>query len=280
MYVTHYKQLKVVIELGEHEISERDTMDGIESEVAKHIPIIIDRLYNLVVCRDCGIGIPFEWVMGHLTHNHGIRKSEQDIRRELNVDQEPMTVEEATEWIKTVWVARSVQGIPVHEGLKCTVCEYSVKAISGMKNHFTEEHKGLKRAENTVKCKVQLVFKGGLQKYIQVEELEDMEVDFDREPEWVVAVNREFNDSMANVKVAGGKGKANLRLMNAFIAKTRWDSLVEGMDLQEIVKVTSMPSINHALHKVILCGRRYIHTACKELDKGSIIVKRLLMSQG
>ena len=46
-----------------------------------------------------------------------------------------------------------------------------------MRNRFSKKHKGLKMSEHIEKCKVQLVFKGWLQKDIQVEENEDMEVD-------------------------------------------------------------------------------------------------------
>jgi hypothetical protein len=65
-HVTNWTWLTVVIELGEDETSEHNTMEGIESEVTEQIPIIIDGLYNLVVCRDCAIGILFEWVTGLL----------------------------------------------------------------------------------------------------------------------------------------------------------------------------------------------------------------------
>jgi hypothetical protein len=262
------------------ETSESKRMYVTDEEMSVQMPITVDRLYNLVVCNECGIGIPFEWVKTHLKNHHGIRKTEEEISGELNMDQEPITVEEAKNWIKSVWVGRAVQGIPVRDGLKCKECEYSGTVTQVMRNHVAQEHKGLKMAEHVEKCKVQLIFKGGLQKYIQVEEPEGMDVDVERDPEWVTAVNREFGESMANVKVDGGKGKTNLRLMNVFIAKTRWDSLVEDMDLEEIVKMASMPTINRTLHKVILCGRRYVRMACKELDKGSIIVKRLLMSGG
>jgi hypothetical protein len=216
----------------------------------------------------------------HLRDHHGIKKTVEEVKRELNVDQELLMVNEAKDWIKTMWVGRAVQGIPVMEGWSCTECEYSAAIMQVMRNHFVKEHKGLTVAEHVRRYKVQLVFKGVLHKYIQIEEPEDVDVDAEREPEWVAAINREFGKSMANMKVAGGKGKTNLQLMNVFIAKTRWDSLVEDADLEEIVKMASMPTINRTLHKVILCGRRYFHTACKELDKGSIIVKRLLMSGG
>jgi Orsellinic acid/F9775 biosynthesis cluster protein D len=255
-------------------------MDVVDEEIMMQMPITVDRLYNLVVCEECGIGIPFEWVKTHLKDHHGARKTEEEVRRKLNVDRDPMTVQEAKDWIKSVWVGRAVQGIPVFEGWRCTECQYSAVTMKVMVNHFIKDHQGLKASERSERCHVQLVFKGELHKYIQVEEPEGEEMEVNREPKWVAAVNREFGQSIANVKAAGGKGKANLRLMNVFIAKTRWDLLVEDEDLEEVVKMANMPTINRTLHKVILCGRRYIRTACMELDKGSIIVKRLLMSGG
>jgi hypothetical protein len=139
----------------------------------------------------------------------------------------------------------------------------------------------MKMLKHSEECRVQLVFKGGLQKYIQIEEEhEEMEVDSEGESEWKVAIEREFEESMANVKISGAKEHGNLRFMNIFIAKTRWDVSVEGKNLKEIVKIAAAPPRNLNLHKIILCGRRYIHKTCETLDKGSIVIKRLLMSAG
>jgi Orsellinic acid/F9775 biosynthesis cluster protein D len=247
---------------------------------SRHSPIICDNIYNLLVCSECGIGLPLQWTITHLRDQHGVKTDQETIKWKLDLEDDPMTVEEAKDWIKNFWVGRAIRGIPILDGLQCTECEYSAKEMKVMVNHFVKRHKGLKASEHSQKCKVQLVFKGGLQKYIQVEESDEMEVDEIRDPEWVTAVNREFEDSRANVKVATGKGKTNLRLMNIFIAKTRWDILVKDMDLEALVEMSSMPTINDPLHKIILCGRRYIRNTCEELDKGSIIVKRLLMSGG
>src|SRR5208282_2105953 len=107
---------------------------------------------------------------------------------------------------------------------------------------------------------------------------EEMEIDQEGEIEWERAIEMEFEESMVNVSEANGH--ENLRFMNIFIAKTRWDSLLEGKDLKEIVKIAGLSSCNLNLHKIILCGRRYIHKTCEILDKGSIVVKRLLISAG
>ena len=122
-----------------------------------------------------------------------------------------------------------------------------------MTNHFGKDHKGLKASEHRAKYKVQLIFKGGLQKYTQVEEYNEMEVDSEGDSEWKRAVEKAFAESMANIKSCSVNGHRSLQLMNVFIAKTRWDVMVEGKDLKEIVTIACAPAKNQNLHKIILC---------------------------
>jgi hypothetical protein len=82
------------------------------------------------------------------------------------------------------------------------------------------------------------------------------------------------------VRISGLNGHGNLRLTNVFIAKTRWDVLVEGKDLKELVVIAAAPIVSYNLQQIMLCGRRYIHKTCEMLNKGSIIIKRRLMSGG
>jgi len=63
---------------------------------------------------------------------------------------------------------------------------------------------------------------------------------------------------MANVRISGLNGHGNLRLMNVFIAKTRWDVLVEGKDLKELVTIAGASVVSQNLQQIMLCGRRYI----------------------
>lgn len=272
----------LMIELNTEDMnSSADVMDLEMREHAIDMPICIDEIYDLIVCKDCGIGVPFERVPSHLWGNHGIKVTSKQVMTYLNLESETMTVAQAEDWIKSMWVGRAVQNIPIIKGRRCNECQYSVRGRKVMKNHFSQKHRGMKMLKHSEECKIQLVFKGGLQKYIQIEEVdEEMEVNSEDESEWKVAIETEFEESMANIKISMAKEHGNLRLMNIFIAKTRWDMSVEGKDLKEIVKIAGTPSRNLNLHKIILCGRRYIHKTCEALDKGSIVVKRLLMSAG
>jgi Orsellinic acid/F9775 biosynthesis cluster protein D len=264
---------------------ERMDIDGIDIDLearerSMNMPICIDAVYNLIVCKDCSIGLPFEWVLSHLNDHHGIRATEDQVLDSLNIDGDAMTVAEAKDWIQSTWIGRAVQNIPVIIGLRCNECQYSAATKKAIKNHFSAEHKELKREEHIEECKVQLVFKGRFHKYIQVREYDEMDIDFGGNPDWKEAVTMDFTKSMANVKISGTSGHGNLRLMNVFIAKTRWDVVMEGKDLKEVVMLAGAPPSNQDLHKIILCGRRYIYRTCEALDKGSVVVKRLLMSGG
>lgn len=249
-------------------------------EHSSSLPIAVDERYNLVVCKECGIGLPSDWVVAHLKEHHGVKTTMEEALALLGVGDYVMTLGEAENWIQNMWVGTAVQNIPVVKGVWCNECQYSAATMKVMTNHFGRQHKGLKASEHSERCKVQLVFKSSLRKYIQVEEYDEMEVESEEIVGWNSVIAREFRESMANVRISGLNEHRNLRLMNVFIAKTRWDVLVEGKDLKELVIIAGAPVVNQNLQKIMLCGRRYIHKACEALNKGSVIVKRRLMSGG
>ncbi len=50
-----------------------DVVEVREAEYSGDMPLMIDQLCNLIVCDDCGIGLPFEWMVNHLKENHGYK---------------------------------------------------------------------------------------------------------------------------------------------------------------------------------------------------------------
>ena len=253
-----------------------EAMDVDSHQQPMELPISIDTLYNLIICTHCNVGLLLEWVPSHLQEQHGIHTISSYVSQYLS--DRGMTVTEVNDWRDTVWVDKAVQNIPIIQGYRCNLCEYSVAKKKGMKNHFAEQHKWFKRRQHSEKCKVQLVFHRSIRKYIQVkEDDEDIDVNEREDVGWKKAIDMEFNESMANLEISEINVRDNLRLKNVFIAKTRWDAMVEGLDYREIVTLIELPIVNDELHKIVICGRRYIHRTCEALDKGSVIVKRLLM---
>src|SRR6266496_2090669 len=137
-----------------------NVMDDVEQSI--NVPIAIDELYNLIICKGCGVAILFNWIVSHLREKHGIKTHTAEVMRFLNMMRPSMTSTEADNWIKSTWVARAIQNIPLRDGYSCSICQHSGCKMKGMRNHFTDAHRGMKASKNVTKCKVQQVFTGGL----------------------------------------------------------------------------------------------------------------------
>jgi hypothetical protein len=98
------------------------------------------------------------------------------------------------------------------------------------------------------------VFGSRLYKYIQVEEDNDMDINRSDSVDWKRAIDMDFTESMANVKMSTVNEEGNLRLKNIFIAKTRWDIMIKGNNFKDVVMLTGTLTVNTELYTIILCG--------------------------
>jgi hypothetical protein len=276
-----YDEMKLLtVEIEE---DNQDDMAMREMECSMDMPLMIDQLYNLIVCDDCGKALPFEWMVSHLKENHGIKTQIGDVMRYLNMTQPSMKLQEARTWIKSIWVAKAVQNVPVRRGFACVQCQHCTKDMKSMREHFSIQHRGLKASENCQECIIQMPFKAGLQKYIQVDEFDDgmmREEEGGDDEGWNKTLEEEFEESLGRVSISGDNTHDNLRLMGAFIAKTRWDLMVKDKDRKALIEMAAAPGVKERLHKIILCGRRYIQQCCENIGNGNVMIRRLLMSTG
>src|SRR5271154_4028713 len=204
----------LMIELGNEVMNLGDS--SIEINLLKspiNPPICIDELYNLIVCKDCGIGIPLNWVLSHLKECHGIIMTMEQVRMDLRMENHCMTMSEAKDWMSSVWVIKGVKNIPIIPGYKCNECEYSAAKMKVITNHFGKKHKDLKASNCSEECKVQLVFKGGLQKYVQIEEKDEMEMKLEENSEWKMALELEFEGRKIENNVPDSIEHEDIRLM-------------------------------------------------------------------
>ena len=259
-------------------------MEVREVEYSGDMPLTIDQLYNLIVCDDCGIGLPFEWTVNHLKENHGIKVQIDEVMKYLNITKPSMTLAEATEWIKSIWMATAVKNVPMEPGYVCTQCQYCAIDMKTMRVHFSNEHRGLQASANSQKGTIQMPFKAGLRKYIQMDEFDDgmmREEEEDGDDEgWNKTLEEEFEESLGRISISGDNTHDNLRLMGAFIAKTRWDLMMKDKDRKALIEMAAAPGVKERLHKIILCGRRYIQQCCENIGNGNVMIRRLLMSTG
>jgi len=63
------------------------------------VPLTLNSIYNLVICSNCSIGLPYELISGHLRQNHGIKISVKGVMEFLKVMDQTMTVTEAKDWL-------------------------------------------------------------------------------------------------------------------------------------------------------------------------------------
>ena len=77
-------------------------MDLDDGDHAIDMSICIDEIYDLIVCKDCGIGVSFERVSSHLSGNHGIKVTLKQMMTQLNLESETMMIAQAEDWIKNI----------------------------------------------------------------------------------------------------------------------------------------------------------------------------------
>ena len=63
-------------------------------ECSTALLIAVDERYNLIVCKECGIGLPSDWVVAYLKEHHGVRTTMEEVLILLGVGDYAMTLAE------------------------------------------------------------------------------------------------------------------------------------------------------------------------------------------
>jgi len=107
----------LIVEFEDGGIDDGNPAAEMDVEWPINLPIAIDELYNLIVCKGCGVAIPFDRIIAHLQENHGTKTDVAEVMMFLNMMGPSMATPEAEDWIKSTWVGRAVQNIPVKKGV-------------------------------------------------------------------------------------------------------------------------------------------------------------------
>jgi Orsellinic acid/F9775 biosynthesis cluster protein D len=250
------------------------------------LPLRADHTYNLAICTDCCASVPFDWIETHMKDNHGLKCNDQQTLEYLDILTPTMKSDEFQAWLANNQVIRKpIEGIPVIEGVGCSLCSYSAKKRTVLYNHISNAHKGENPRAMIVGCKIQKLSRGRFKNCIQVEsedEAEDESVD-----NWKSNLDREFSHLVEEHSQIENNGSLDLKLINAFVAKSRykahylinirWDVHLANVNTQNLAKLVEVPTIKDPLHRLIMCGRRYIRECCKKLSGGNMIIRRSLM---
>jgi hypothetical protein len=102
-----------------------ESIDLIIRECSTDILIALDERYNLIICKEYGIGLSSDWIVVYLKEYHGIKTIMEEMLILLGVEDYTMILAEVENWIQNIWVGTAVQNIPVVKGFRCKEYQYS-----------------------------------------------------------------------------------------------------------------------------------------------------------
>ena len=182
------------------------------------LPLSYDAKYNITVCINCSIGLPFDWIERHLKGNHGIRTTSEAILEHIEQAIPSLNSTQVVDWfINHLTIPIAIDGIPVIKGFGCSLCSYYTKKRRSITSHLSKQHRN--ETGSIVTADIQRPFGGWFKKYIQIREVQ--ETDFIEAEAWKDELNRRFENALRIDSSEGNAETTDMRLMNAFIAKVR-----------------------------------------------------------
>ena len=177
--------------------------------------------YNVAICTYCHIGLPFDWIVGHMKHNHGLKYTEEQLLEHLDISEPTMMTDEVQTWLKEHRVIHdAIDGISMLKGVGCSLCSYVAKKATVIYNHISEEHRNDVVGAKVVERTIQKVFQGRFKQYIQVDmNTENLDDDLS---DWKQRLKEDFDGMMSKLSTMNPSEGLDIRLMNAFIAKIRY----------------------------------------------------------
>jgi hypothetical protein len=205
----------------------------VDDEELRKIECVINEKMKWIICTRCDRGVPSEYLQTHLWTNHKIDCSD-DTLNSIITGRGLMTLDSLRTWKKnTVALEAAIGGIAVETGHKCMECGHCTPIWGSMTDHFVKKHEGKDARECTeADIQMQAPFGGELMKWFEMMDRNAMEVDEENESAWE-AVKVLLAKKRRRARASTGR-EENVRLLNGFVARTRWDILIEGHDKKQL----------------------------------------------
>jgi hypothetical protein len=115
-------------------------------------------------------------------------------------------------------------------------------------------------------------------KWFEIIDSVAMEVDEENELAWE-AVKVLLTKRRRKAQASTGREK-NVRLLNGFVARTRWDVLIEGHDKKQLRMLAAIAKEKEPLHKVMEISEKYFTEISDKLRVGDVLLRRKIESEG
>jgi len=179
----------------------------------------------------------------------------------------------------TATLETAVDGIMIEPGYKCVECGHCTPIWGSMTDHFVKCHKGKDAKECTeAEVQMQAPFGGELMKWFDIIDASMMDVEDDNESAWEAV--KVMLARKRRAKRASTGREENVRLLNGFIARMRWDILIEGHDNKQLRALAATAKEKDTLHKVMEVSERYFTEISDKLRVGDVLLRRKIASEG
>jgi len=251
----------------------------VEDEELEKIECIINEKMKWIICARCDRGIPPEYLQTHLWMKHKIDCSDETLNS-IITGHELMTLDSLRAWKKdTAALEAAIGGIAVETGHKCIECGHCTPIWGSMTDHFVKHHEGKDAKECTeAGVQMQAPFGGELKKWFEIIDGSVMEVDEENESAWEV-VKALLAKKKRRTQASTGR-EENVRLLNGFVARTRWDILIEGHDKKQLRALGAIAMEKDWLHKVMEVSEKYFTEISDKLRMGDVLLRRKIESEG
>ena len=232
-----------------------------------------------IICTGCDRGVPPEYLQTHLWDNHKINCSNETMNS-IIATHDLITLDALRAWKKnTITLEVSIAGIDVDKGHKCIECGHCTPIWGSMLEHFRTQHEGIEAKEWTKgDIQMQSPFGGELKKWFEIINSSAMEVDEENESAWE-AVKVLLACKRQRAQASTGSVE-NVRWLNGFIARIRWDILIEGQDKKQLRALGGIVKEKNPLYKVMEVSENYFTEISNKLRNGDILLRRKIESEG
>jgi len=139
----------------------------------------------------------------------------------------------------TTVLEAAIGGILTREGHKCIECGHCTPVWGSMTDHFVKKHNGLDAKDQTEQgIEMQAPFGGRLKKWLEIIDRSTVEIDEENVSPWE-AVKVLLAKSRRKGR-ASTEREENVRLLTGFVARTRWDILIEEYDKKQLMALAAM----------------------------------------
>lgn len=169
-----------------------------------------------------------------------------------------------------------IEGIPISDGYKCVRCVHYVIQRQAIQRHV-QNHELEEGVDRWEACKVQSPFGGRLRKCFRVaDRLVRAAEDGDENAAWTV-LSAKLGRKRARLSTVK---EENLRFVSSFVARTRWDILVEDHDWKRLKELAVTPKTGMALDRIVKLAFKHFDSISDKLRVGDVLIRRKIRSTG